>query len=281
MAFDFPQVIGSYHLLKHMGGEGILAWEAEHLRTRQQVTFLLLDLPLLDSVTHVRFWRRFERVTAQLLALPAHGALLPLLEAGEYQGFPYLVYPLLAPLHFNGNAHDMLRVIQTLAEVLALVHQHQLVHGTLAQASLLTPATQTSGPVVLAGVGLRALIAGQGILIDEMPPYAQLRTPWGYLKIPSQAPECFLGREHDGASDVYTLGMLGATLCEPSQMSEPDGIGEGYARCMHPLALFSHPLKALFTRLCAYQREERPTMQEVAAVCREMLAYQTQAGVGR
>jgi hypothetical protein len=127
-------------------------------------------------------------------------------------------------------------------------------------------------PLMITGVGLRSLV-GQAIFFsDSLPVYANVKTPWGYLNVPSQAPECLLGQAPDAASDVYALGILGATFCEMTGTGEPGGIGDSYARCTQPLELLSHPLKPLLVRLCAFHREERPTMQDVACACREALS---------
>src|SRR5436190_16170280 len=86
------QRIGSYRIEYLIGlGQASAAFGAIHLRTRQMVTVTVILLP--DTLPHEAFARFMSRFCVQSEALKglSHPHLLPVLDYGEYSGYPFLI----------------------------------------------------------------------------------------------------------------------------------------------------------------------------------------------
>src|SRR2546429_3526893 len=88
---ETPMLAHHYCLETCLGWEPMAtAYRVRHLSTHQSCIAILLLLPDLDPQTRKRFLHRFQAQTEKICALPSHPLVLPLTDAGVWQGIPYL-----------------------------------------------------------------------------------------------------------------------------------------------------------------------------------------------
>ncbi len=259
-------------------GQSSTAYQCVETASERSCLLLLLRLPAqLEQQARKRFLERFERMTAQLRAVPAHPALIPLRDAGVWRDTPYLVFPEAAlheqmPLAVHTPQQTM-HILHMVAQAVEHLHDHEVIHGNLGWASLLQSSTSAFS-ISLAGCGLRAILEAQGIERGDMA-YAHLRTLWGtYLGDPSTlAPECLLGQPPDRFSDMYALGKLGCQLLCGKQFALKEennpylelAMSNLYQSVTLPSGILAQTA-AVLTRLTTLRRDERfGTMHDVVA----------------
>ena len=262
------------------------AYSGIQVATKQPCLVLFLRLPYgLSQSARSRFFHRFDELTERLEALPAHPALISLLDAGVWRDFPYMVFPevalaptLLSMLTLPLDFKQAVTLVQAVAFAMRHAHAHDLVHGNLGLSSLISAVPDADTPVCLAGLGLRALLEAQGLEHVNMP-YAILRGLWGtYLGDPStQAPECVFGQLPDRRSDIYALGALLLQLLTPSADGKSSvpylrAAIKGVYQPFSVPANLPDSLARLLARLIAFKPRYRwECMQEVVNQCRACL----------
>ncbi|GCE45616.1 serine/threonine-protein kinase [Thermosporothrix hazakensis] len=160
-----------------------------------------------------RFFQRFARISARIIGLQ-HQHILPILDCGIQDEFPYLVTPFLnsytlASILKKGRlAPDQaLRILQPLAEALEYAHRLGVIHKALRPVNIWLDERQQ---VQIAGFGLVDILAVQGIIEPLTGPYDHLCSLSGsFLGAPEYiAPEVVLGKPAGVSSDVYSLGAI-------------------------------------------------------------------------
>lgn len=208
------QRIGSYRIEYLIGiGQASAAFGAIHTRTRQMVTVTMILLPdTLPQEAFVRFMSRFC-VQSEALKGLSHPHLLPVLDYGEYSGYPFLIteatlgLSVAAMLRRHGRCSPEIThtLLTQVASALDYAHSQGIAHGNLTPAMLLLQ----QGRIQIVGFGMRDLLSARDIL-EISHPYSYLCNLWGnYLGDPRYlAPECVQGECIDSRSDIYAFGVL-------------------------------------------------------------------------
>ena len=161
---------------------------------------------------------------AKLIAALQHPNILPLLDSGNFQGLPYLVYPQLAlnPLLEVVSRQGLLPLavvghyLQQLASALDYAHQHGVLHRNLSPACIyIQPNVTQTNIGSLQAVG-RLLIGEFGCRRIIELSRADLRTESGNIQrrpaydgsSETSAPEQLLGQPIDTYTDVYACGVV-------------------------------------------------------------------------
>lgn len=193
-----PVLADRYRLIAQLGRGGtarvIRAWDE---RLAREVAIKIFQ-PHADPVGRLRFEEE-----ARLLAGFDHPGLVKVFDSGYAHGEPFLVLELIDGPHLGRRIDDAapLGVDETrqlgeeLAEALAYVHSHGVVHRDLKPGNVLLDAT---GRPHLADFGLAKLLARSGITASD-----RLVGTAAYL-----SPEQVLGTEVGPPADIYALGLL-------------------------------------------------------------------------
>ena len=131
--------------------------------------------------------------------------------------------------------HAVLTIVRDVADVLACVHAHGLVHGNVVPSAIVVPSRARRHPLCLVDwAAARTLDSSRPLPLA--PPHESV----GYL-----APEQLKGEHIDGRADVYALGMIARELGADAQGELP------------PLFV------ALVDRMVATEIDQRPSAAEV------------------
>ncbi len=197
--------LGSYRILGPLGQGGMArVYRAFQPSLRREVAIKVIDARL---AAHESFRARFRR-EAEVLARLEHPNILPVFDYGESDGTAYIVYRYIAGGELKGllgralPVADAVRLLTPVASALDFAHARGIVHRDIKPGNILL--TEDGTPIV-ADFGLaRILEAGLGA---DAPPTVTgsdvtLGTP-AYM-----APEQVMGRDIDGRTDQYALGIV-------------------------------------------------------------------------
>ncbi len=251
------QTIGKYHIINEIasGAFGRVYRAEDATRQNRPVAVKLMHAAHLGSALE----RSHFLQEAQLLTLLKHPFIVPVLDVGIEEDFPYLVMDL-AP---NGSLYDRLkllepRTVQTrdalniLAQIgmaLHYAHQQNIIHRDLKPANILF---NTQGDALLADFGIAT------ILETSIKYGSAVGTPY-YM-----APEQFRGTISK-ESDQYSLGCIAYQLFTGRlPFTAPDFFSLGYKHMTEsPLLpsqlnlLISRPQEEAILRAMAKQRTDR------------------------
>ena len=205
-----PPRIGSYRILAKLGEGGMgTVFDAVHERTEQRVAVKVLHSPLNGESAR----RRFER-EARLLARLHHRGIAQIFDTGEFEtafgsqrfivmerveGLPITEFADRARL---GSA-ARLSLFAAVCDAVQHAHDRGVVHRDLKPANVLV---ERDGRPKLIDFGIARLALG-----DDLGPASLLTASRSILgTVPYLSPEQASGegREIDGRSDVYSLGVL-------------------------------------------------------------------------
>ncbi|WP_437291232.1 nSTAND1 domain-containing NTPase [Sorangium sp. So ce406] len=247
--------VGHYELLRELGRGGMgVVFLARDLRLARLVAIKLLTK--LSSVGVQRFL-----VEAQATARCKHEHIVTIHEVNEHGGFPYMVLeyiegqslrawmkqrrPADAPTRARaapvapGLAVEMMVPV---VRALASAHASGIVHRDLKPENVMLDA---SGAIKVVDFGVASLRDDEASLVAERPVAEDMRlTRTGALvgTLPYMSPEQWAGKEIDGSSDVWAVGIM-----------------------LHELVLGAHPLAPCrMPDLIAVPRLDEP-MPEVSA----------------
>lgn len=193
--------VGAYRVVSLLGRGGTAeVYKAFHPATQREVALKVL----LQEVSHDADWvRRFEQETV-LLAQLDHPHILPLYDAGEYEGRPYLVMKYMVDTttlrsQLHGHPWPLNRVVKVVTQVadaLDAAHQAGVVHRDIKPSNILvTP-------------DLRCSVFDFGIA----KPFRRGDTTTGSDLIVGtpefMSPEQCKGDRIDHRSDIYSLGVV-------------------------------------------------------------------------
>jgi serine/threonine protein kinase len=192
--------IGRYEVKGELGHGGMSTIiHAYDPRFRRDVAIKLLPWEFM----HTSLRDRFER-EAQAIALLEHPAIVPVYDIGEEHGRPYIVMRYMS----GGSLSDRLRygaipvaeavdMISRLSQALDAAHARGIVHRDVKPDNILF---DQYGTVFLSDFGLARL--------KETGGFANI-SDGNILGTPAyMSPEQIQGKELDGRSDVYSLGVV-------------------------------------------------------------------------
>ncbi|MBA2391782.1 MAG: protein kinase [Ktedonobacteraceae bacterium] len=158
----------------------------------------------LNTDAHIVFLGRFQQEANQVASLQ-HPHILPLLDYGNYQSIPYLVYPhvpltslrsLLAQ-NVPTDLNSVGRYLDQFASALEYAHQHAVIHRNLSTACIYMQAN-------------RQLTVGEfGLMrMYELSLHEDQRTNKFSGSSESSSPEQLLGKPVDAYTDIYAMGAV-------------------------------------------------------------------------
>ena len=208
------QNVGPYIIMRPLGRGTLSAVYEARQESTQQVciltTFIIPDA--FPAQARQRFFVRFARESAVLMKLH-HPYILPVQDAGEHEGQPYLVNPTIKGssvaklLKQKGRLtpEQVSELLKRIADSIDYAHSNGIVHGTLSPANILLNDT-----VQIAGFGLMNMFTLRGLDDRTQQLQPAMRSiagttlgTQGYI-----APEVMQGKSFDGRIDVYALGIL-------------------------------------------------------------------------
>jgi serine/threonine protein kinase len=216
------KVIGNYRIVAELGsGSFGVVYRGEHNFLPNRVGAIKLM-----HAAHLDSWQDRESflLEARLLEMLKHPHILPILDVGIHEGFPYLVTEY-AP---NGSLRDRLqqiypwmlpikesiKILSQIGEALNHAHQQNIIHRDLKPANILFNAR---GDALLADFGIATTLATASIKFVEAsgsPPYMAPEQFQGTISKESDqyslgciAYELFTGRRPFVSPDPFTIGF--------------------------------------------------------------------------
>ena len=196
--------IDRYHLIEPLGQGGMaIVYKAYDTRLEREVAIKLIRRNAFSPDVLERVLKRFDR-EAKSLAKLTHPNIVSIIDYGDYEGSPYLVMPYLQ----GGTLKEMLgqpmpyqkaaALLAPIADALGYAHQKGIVHRDVKPGNILVT---EGGLPMLTDFGIARLLeneetqtlTGTGVGVGT-PEY--------------MSPEQGLGREVDGRTDIYSLGVV-------------------------------------------------------------------------
>lgn len=197
---EFMKQVGRYQIIRELGRGGMaVVYRAYDPQVERPVAIKVMAA---HSLHNEESRKRFER-EARVIGSLQHPAIVPLYDFGEENGQPYLVMSLMR----GGSLSDHLRrglfsldeaarLILRLAPALDLAHERGIVHRDLKPDNILFD--QQDNPYIT-DFGIAKLfnstseLSQSGIVIGSV----------AYM-----SPEQATGKDIDGRSDIYSLGVI-------------------------------------------------------------------------
>ena len=196
-------VLAGYRIegLLGRGGMGTV-YRATQFALRREVALKLIGAPLSSDPT---FRERFRREALAAAAVD-HPHVLPVYEAGECDGVPFIAMRLvegesLRDMLRRQGALDPGRVVVLAAQValaLEAAHAHGVVHRDVKPANVLITQTGDGEHAYLADFGVAMLQDSETFAVT-----GEATGTLGYI-----APEALRGEPVDGRADIYGLGCV-------------------------------------------------------------------------
>ena len=194
-----PEKIGRYQLLEELGRGGMATvYRAYDPHFKREVAVKILP----REFNHDPMFRaRFQR-EAETIAALEHPAIVPVYDFGEDDGLPFLVMRLmsgdsLADRIAQGPipVDEVAKILARVGSALDLAHELGIVHRDLKPGNILF---DQYGEAYLADFGIARLAESSATLTGS-----------GIVGTPAyMSPEQIQGREVDGRSDIYALGII-------------------------------------------------------------------------
>ncbi len=194
------RVFGSYQLQTQLGEGGMgIVFRAVRMEDGEVVAVKILRRELAGDET---FRRRFFH-EARAAGRVQHRNVVPVIEAGENEGRPYLVVQyveggsLAERIESRGPlpVDEAARIVGQLAGGLDVLHEHEIIHRDIKSSNVLL---DQEGMALLTDFGLAK---GRADTVLTRP--GQVMGTLDYL-----APELIRGERASASSDVYALGCL-------------------------------------------------------------------------
>jgi serine/threonine protein kinase/Tol biopolymer transport system component len=194
------KVINGYEVLSLVGQGGMArVYLATQQSMGRQVALKVLPQQFLHDDTYLQRFNREVKIASQL----EHAHIIPVYDYGETEGQPFIAMRYMP----SGSVDDrlskgaldpktILHIISQVAPALDYAHSKGVLHRDLKPSNVLL---DESGDAYLTDFGIARLNEGQGIAI----------TTHGVVGTPSyMSPEQAQGKELDGRSDIYSLGVM-------------------------------------------------------------------------
>ncbi len=185
------------------GGMGVVLL-ARDLRLDRLVAIKVLPRQRGADATHRQRFLREARTAAKL----SHPNIVPTLHADEAGAYAYFTMPyidgetLAERVHSRGSPapREVLRLLRQVAWALAYAHAHGVVHRDIKPENILVE--RTTGRVLVNDFGIAFEAEASRLTGDD-----HMVGTAAFM-----SPEQILGRELDGRSDLYSLGVVGFWL---------------------------------------------------------------------
>ena len=204
-------VLGKYRIVSTIGAGGMGAvYEAEDLRLGRPVAIKVLKTPA-NAHAYGDMGRRFRR-EARTIAQVTHPNLVTLLEFDLLEdGTPAMVMERVEGLSLREllrtrpfSALEVAEIMRQSLSGLAVCHQAQIVHRDLKPGNILLVEQGGELRVKIIDFGLTKLITPDSSVLT------QAGEIFGSPRF--MAPEQWMGKEVDGRTDLYALGIIGYCL---------------------------------------------------------------------
>lgn len=206
---DSPSLLGQtvshYRLLEHLGSGGMgVVYKAEDTRLGRSVALKFLPETVHSDAVAIE---RFKREARSASALN-HSHICTIHDIGEYHTRQFIVMELLEGQTLKNymatrslGTVEIAKLGSQMAGALEAAHAKGIVHRDIKPANVFVT---ERGQAKVLDFGLAKLIRPDTeITLEEL---IQTRGPVGTL--PYMAPEQVLGRDVDGRTDIYSLGMV-------------------------------------------------------------------------
>ncbi|MDQ2907419.1 MAG: serine/threonine protein kinase, partial [Chloroflexota bacterium] len=220
--------IGNYQVVSELsrGGFGRV-YQARHALLKERtVAIKLLHAHLSSSEEREQFLKE-----AQFLESLKHQYILPLLDVGFIDGFPYLITEYASGGSLRGRLQrqsgrllplaEAVTILYQVGQALAFAHQHNIVHRDLKPENILF---NSRGEALLADFGIAVI----SVTTSSQMVSSVIGTP------PYMSPEQFQGKVSK-ESDQYALGCIAYELFSGRlPFSAPDFIAMGFRHATEP-----------------------------------------------
>jgi hypothetical protein len=257
---------GDYELLKELGRGGMgVVYKAIHTRLKRVVALKMVVSGHLAAAEELD---RF-RLEAQAAAGLTHAGIVPIFEAGEFQGLPYFSMGLvegvsLAERIAQGPVppNEAVRLVRKIVDAVAYAHSHGVIHRDLKPANIMLACEtgdSSGGPLSLDACQPQVTDFG---LAKRLGVASHLTATGQILGTPSyMPPEQACGNQHEvgEAADIYALGaILYATLS-----GQPPFAAE------NPVEVLLQVLEREPARLITLQPAVPPELEAICLKCLE------------
>ncbi|MBM3144431.1 MAG: hypothetical protein FJ010_05540 [Chloroflexi bacterium] len=201
MPFIVGENVGPYRIIEKLGRGGMATvYKAYHPALDRYVAIKALHPAFLEDPNFLARFQREARVVAKL----EHPNIVPIYDAAEHEGRPYLVMKFIegetlkARLVRDGIPQDqILRIVKAVGAGLTYAHGRGILHRDVKPSNVLL---SDDGQIYLADFGMaRIAQAGESTISGDM----MIGTPQ-YI-----SPEQAMGvRELDEGTDIYSFGVM-------------------------------------------------------------------------
>lgn len=194
------KTIGGYEILSRIGQGGMATvFLARQNSMNRQVALKVLPLHFMTDDTYLQRFEREVKIVSQL----EHRNIVPVYDYGEHEGQPYIVMRYMPA----GSVDDILQrgampldqvksIVNQIAPALDYAHSKEVLHRDLKPSNVLM---DDGGGAFLTDFGIARIASEQASGI----------TTQGVVGTPSyMSPEQAQGKDIDGRSDVYSLGVM-------------------------------------------------------------------------
>ena len=194
------KVINGYEILDRIGEGGMATvYMARQQSMNRSVALKMLPRQYLKDDTYLQRFEREVKIVSQL----EHRNIVPVYNYGEYEGQPYIAMRYMPA----GSVDDLLQkgplsperildILQQIAPALDYAHSKDVLHRDLKPSNVLM---DDGGGAFITDFGIARVLGEQGTGI----------TTQGVVGTPAyMSPEQAQGKDMDGRSDVYSLGIM-------------------------------------------------------------------------
>ncbi len=198
------QSIGRYHIIEQLGEGGMATvYKAYDTQLEREVAIKVIRIDAFPPAVLERMLKRFER-EAKAMAKMSHPGIVKVYDYGEFEGTPYLVMEYLPGGTLKGlmgtsmPSQKAAVLLVPVAHALEYAHKRGVLHRDVKPANILIT---EEGQPVLTDFGIAKLL-------EDDKGHTLTGTGVGIGTPEYMAPEQGLGKEVDGRTDVYALGVV-------------------------------------------------------------------------
>ena len=207
-------VVGNYRLEELIEQHKWGPIFAARSKTGKDYMLRFIGVPSAEMTPDARivFLGRFQQEANQVAALQ-HPHVLPLLDYGNYQGTPYLVYPRLTLISLRAllaqsvptDLLSVARYLDRIASALEYAHDRAVLHRNLSTKSIYL--AQQNRQIVIAEFGLLRMVELSRQELSSKDADGPQRPSYDGSN-ESGAPEQWLGKPIDTYTDIYAMGTV-------------------------------------------------------------------------